>query len=118
TSQLNALGILDNDMSSLKVQSGYEITLYPNDSFSGTPLILNSNTNCLVAYDLNDAVSSVKVSAITKTTPTITWNNPNPLQSGTPLSATQLNATASTTGSFSYSPTSGTTLSSGTHTLS
>jgi hypothetical protein len=44
------------------------------------------------------------------TTPTITWNNPASIVSGTPLSATQLNATSSTTGTFTYTPPVGTVL--------
>jgi YDG domain/Bacterial Ig-like domain (group 3)/Galactose oxidase, central domain/MBG domain (YGX type)/Kelch motif len=51
-------------------------------------------------------------------TPVITWNNPADITYGTPLSSTQLNATASvggTTvpGSFTYSPAAGTVLSAG-----
>jgi len=70
-------------------------------------------------------------------TPTITWNAPAAIASGTPLSAAQLNATASSTllsglsttgttgllvtapitGTWSYNPPAGTILSPGTHTL-
>ena len=55
--------------------------------------------------------------APTKTTPTITWPTPAPIAQGTPLGATQLNATASVAGSFVYSPTAGTVLAAGTFTL-
>src|SRR6185436_15163893 len=44
---------------------------------------------------------------IAKATPTITWANPADIVYGTPLSATQLNATASVPGSFAYTPLSG-----------
>jgi hypothetical protein len=40
-------------------------------------------------------------------TPTISWTTPAPIPYGTPLGAAQLNATASTTGSFVYMPPSG-----------
>jgi len=54
----------------------------------------------------------------TKTNPTITWAAPVAITYGTALSATQLNATASTAGTFSYTPASGTPLKAGTQTLS
>jgi uncharacterized repeat protein (TIGR02543 family) len=42
--------------------------------------------------------------------PTITWANPSPVEEGTALSATQLNALASVAGTYSYSPASSTVL--------
>ena len=48
-------------------------------------------------------------------TPTITWATPAPIMVGTPLSATQLNATANTPGTFTYSIPSGTLLASGSY---
>lgn len=50
---------------------------------------------------------------INKATPTITWGDPASIVFGTPLSATQLNATASVPGTFSYTPAAGTVLSAG-----
>jgi hypothetical protein len=49
---------------------------------------------------------------------TISWTAPAAITYGTPLSATQLDATANVAGSFSYSPKAGTILAAGTHTLS
>lgn len=49
--------------------------------------------------------------------PTIIWATPAPINYGTPLSSTQLDATASVPGTFSYSPPAGTVLSVGQHTL-
>ena len=48
--------------------------------------------------------------AIAKTTPVITWANPPDIQPGTALSSTQLNATASVPGTFTYNPPTGTVL--------
>jgi Flp pilus assembly CpaE family ATPase len=56
--------------------------------------------------------------AVMKTTPVITWNAPDPIQCGQPLSEAQLNATCTVTGSFTYSPAAGEMLSSGMHNLS
>ena len=48
---------------------------------------------------------------------TVTWSNPASIVYGTALSGTQLNATASVPGSFSYSPPLGTILNGGHHSL-
>jgi hypothetical protein len=55
---------------------------------------------------------------VNKATPTITWASPASITYGTPLSGTQLNATASVPGNFVYSPAAGTILGAGTQTLS
>ena len=51
------------------------------------------------------------------TTPTITWNNPTDIFYGTPLSSTQLDATATVPGTFAYIPSAGTVLNVGTQML-
>lgn len=48
----------------------------------------------------------------------LTWNIPSPITYGTALSSTQLNATASVPGSFTYNPPLDTILNAGVHTLS
>jgi hypothetical protein len=53
----------------------------------------------------------------TKTTPTLTWATPAAITQGTPLSATQLNATANVAGTFVYNPAAGTVLAAGTFSL-
>lgn len=53
-----------------------------------------------------------------KVTPSISWAQPASITNPTPLSATQLDATANVSGTFSYSPTAGTVLPTGTQTLS
>src|SRR4029077_7927963 len=50
---------------------------------------------------------------VSKATPVITWANPADITFGTPLSATQLNATANTPGTFVYNPLAGTVLNAG-----
>lgn len=68
------------------------------------------------------ATSSVIVPpppVVTPVVPTITWKTPNSVSTGTILSTNQLNATASTSGKFVYSPAVGTILATaGTTTLS
>ena len=51
-------------------------------------------------------------------TPTVTWATPAAITQGTPLSTTQLNASAGVPGSVVYTPPAGTVLAVGTHTLS
>jgi Flp pilus assembly CpaE family ATPase len=65
----------------------------------------------------NTAQATVSLT-VTKESPAINWAAPAPIAHGTPLSATQLNATASVPGTFTYSPAAGEVLASGTQTLS
>jgi hypothetical protein len=62
-------------------------------------------------------VSSADQYTYAQVAPTLTWATPAPITFGTPLSGTQLDATASVPGSFSYSPPAGTVLQPGTQTL-
>src|SRR5207248_4335904 len=65
------------------------------------------------AANFTTATKTVTID-VAKATPIITWSNPASITYGTALSNTQLNATASTLGTFVYSPLSGTLLSAGT----
>lgn len=49
---------------------------------------------------------------------TLQWASPGPIVYGTPLSASQLNATASVPGTFTYTPAAGAILDAGSHRLS
>ncbi|MBX2916007.1 MAG: gliding motility-associated C-terminal domain-containing protein [Cyclobacteriaceae bacterium] len=87
----------------------------------GLGTILNAGVNQALSVNFtpSDAVNynvvngTSVVITVNKATPTITWNNPAAITYGTPLSATQLNATASVAGSFVYTPAAGTILSAG-----
>jgi hypothetical protein len=50
-------------------------------------------------------------------TPQVTWPEPAPIEYGTALGASQLNAAADVAGAFTYTPPTGTLLGLGTHTL-
>ncbi len=69
-------------------------------------------------YSAATMTVSLAVTSTDKTAPAITWNTPAAIPSGTALSPTQLNATASVPGSFTYSPGPGAIPSAGTATLS
>ncbi|WP_046247423.1 carbohydrate-binding protein [Hymenobacter terrenus] len=59
-SQLQARGVTNDAISSLKVANGYEAQLFFDDNFSGTSVTINSDLSCFSA-DWNDNVSSLKV---------------------------------------------------------
>ena len=100
--------------------AGVSGTTYPA---SGTrPTNAGSYTcTATVAADTNytTASSSATPFTIAKATPVITWNTPPPINVGTALGATQLNATSGgVAGNFVYTPASGVVLPLGSHTLS
>lgn len=58
------------------------------------------------AVDYTATIASVTLS-VAKATPVVTWPTPSPISYGTPLSSSQLDATASVPGTFVYSPAAG-----------
>jgi beta-glucanase (GH16 family) len=62
---LQALGLVNDDASSLKVASGYQATLYENNNFSGASVTITGDDDCLVNEGFNDKVSSIVVSPAT-----------------------------------------------------
>jgi len=74
----------------------------------------DTNNNASSSGTLTQTVNS---SGSSPTKPTITWPTPASIKSGTALSATQLDATASVPGTFVYSPPAGTVLAVGSQTL-
>lgn len=63
------------------------------------------------------ATGHVAALTISKPTPPASWTVPPGISYGTPLTAAQLNATASVPGAFIYTPSLGTMLKAGTHAL-
>ncbi len=51
--QLIALGVPNDDISSLKVSPGYEVILYQNINFSGDAYVFRNDFSCLVNLSLN-----------------------------------------------------------------
>jgi hypothetical protein len=64
------------------------------------------------------SVSKTVIMIVRRAAPVITWATPAPISQGTPLSATQLDATSTVAGTFAYTPSAGTVLPLGTQTLS
>ncbi|WP_205510718.1 T9SS type A sorting domain-containing protein [Longitalea arenae] len=63
-SSLQARGIVNDDISSLTVQSGYRLTLYWDDNFGGASLVKTASDACLVDDGWNDKVSSLVISTL------------------------------------------------------
>ncbi len=70
--QLNALGVANNDISSLKVQTGYQIKLYNDNNFLGSTITKTADDSCLVDDSYNDLATSVVVSKVSTGGATIT----------------------------------------------
>jgi hypothetical protein len=89
---------------------------------AGTVLGAGSHTLSVTFTPTNSTDYTTAKATVTltvnKATPTVTWPTPAAITYGTPLSATQLNATASVPGAFTYTPAAGTVLAAGTQTLS
>ena len=92
-------------------------------SFTYTPpsaTVLNAGNGQTLTVDFvptdttnyNNASKNASINVV-KATPVVTWSNPADINYGTPLSATQLNATANVPGTFSYTPAMGVVLSAG-----
>ncbi|HEY3856986.1 MAG TPA: MBG domain-containing protein [Verrucomicrobiae bacterium] len=87
-------------------------------SVAGSPYVISpsaANGSGLGNYTIAYVGGRLRV---LEASPVVTWPNPNPIVYGTDLDTNELNATASVPGNFSYTPTNGTVLNSGTNTLS
>ncbi|UOB18381.1 carbohydrate-binding protein [Abyssalbus ytuae] len=63
--QLQAMGMTNDDISSVKVQSGYSVTFYDNDNFTGDSLVKTSDDDCIADDGFNDRTTSIIVSRTT-----------------------------------------------------
>ena len=59
--QLFDKGIINDDVSSIKIASGYKVTLYEDYNFTGKSIVLTSDSNNLAAFDMDNMVSAIKV---------------------------------------------------------
>jgi hypothetical protein len=90
-------------------------------SAGGTRLDTSATGTFTFSVTATDVAGNTGTSSVTytvKAPSTLSWNTPPPITYGTALSGSQLNATASVPGSFSYTPAAGTIPGAGTHTLS
>lgn len=74
--QLEGLGISDDDVSSITVESGYEVVLYKEDFFMGDTVRITSDISCLSTLTWNDSTSSIRVRSTTNALPTVSVTTP------------------------------------------
>jgi hypothetical protein len=74
-SALNARGILNDDISSLRVNGGYEAVLYENDNYGGATLTVTGDNSCLVGNGWNDRASSIRLRSAASPSQTIQAEN-------------------------------------------
>jgi len=60
---MQAAGAIDDDASSIRVASGYQVTLHRNSTYGGGSVTLTGDRDCLTGIAFNDAVSSLVVGA-------------------------------------------------------
>lgn len=60
--RLNSLGVLNDDISSLRITQGFQAILYQDDNFTGASTVINSDNSCLNTT-WNDKVSSIRIIA-------------------------------------------------------
>ncbi|MFT3927772.1 MAG: hypothetical protein QM778_34915 [Myxococcales bacterium] len=61
TAELKALGVKDNDASSLVLAPGYDALLYADDNFGGKSSTRSRSLSCFTKIDMNDALSSIEI---------------------------------------------------------
>lgn len=68
---LSSLTIGNDALSSLRIPSGWSVTLYQNSAYGGSSITLTSDTPMLSSVSFNDAASSIKVTGPTSSYPVI-----------------------------------------------
>ena len=94
------------------------ITVPAGTLVAGTDTLTVNYYPDLSSVDVYNFTAGTATVSVTQGTSTITWSTPASVTYGTALSGMQLNATASTAGTFSYAPAAGTVLHPGQYTLS
>jgi len=59
--QLQTFGVVNDDMSSLKLLPGYKAILFKENNFTGGQVTVTANDSCLVSKGFNDVVTSLQV---------------------------------------------------------
>ncbi|QHS59416.1 RICIN domain-containing protein [Chitinophaga agri] len=72
-SRLQSLGIGNDQLSSLTVAEGFEVTVYENLNFTGASRTYRGNVSCLVADGFNDKTTSLRIRTTGSTGLDGTW---------------------------------------------
>jgi virginiamycin B lyase len=109
--------------------SGNPVTFGINPESNGEVCVISGSTvtfigagSCIIDASQAgnadyQAANAQQTITVPQETPVLTWAKPANIVHGVPLSTTQLDATASVPGTFTYSPPAGTVLAIGTYTL-
>ena len=116
-SAASLLGVSFSDDVSIK-QTGFTATFSDANAADGKTVTFASVTLEGTKAANYSVTQPTTVANISKASAGLTWATPSAITYGTTLSSTQLNASASVAGSFTYTPTSGTLLDAGSRTLS
>jgi sugar lactone lactonase YvrE len=104
------------------VASGSAVTVTSGAATYTLPVLSAGPHTIAASYSGDGTYVSATITGIgitvSQATPTVTWATPAAITFGTPLSGTQLNATASVPGALVYTPAAGAVLSAATQTLS
>ena len=106
-------GVIIGALGSDTITAAYATTATPS-SPAGTYAIVPSLMAPAGRLTNYLATTNLGTLTITRLSPVITWANPAPIGYGTPLGASQLNATATVPGAFSYNPAAPSVLNAGT----
>ena len=60
--QLRARGIQNDDISSVRVQPGFQVELFRDNDFAGGSIVVTGDADCLVSRNFNDETSSIRIS--------------------------------------------------------
>ncbi|WP_221409740.1 carbohydrate-binding protein [Pseudochryseolinea flava] len=74
-SALVSRGIVNDDISSLRVNAGYEVVLYEHDNYGGASITITGDNSCLVGAGWNDRASSIRVRSAASASQTIQAEN-------------------------------------------
>ena len=89
----------------------------PGENVAGSPYAISASLSPAAALSNYTITYNAAAFTITPATPLVTWANPADIYYPTPLSSTQLNATATVPGAFAYTPPAGTVLNVGNNQL-
>jgi len=106
--QLQACGVTDNDISSIKVPSGYQAVLYDGDNFTGTSITRTTDDDSFTDNAFNDRLTSMSITAVSTPPPPPTSNLPDVIVTALSYSNGSFTATVKNQGSVAVS--SGTTI--------
>lgn len=83
--QLRARGLRNDDLSSVRVPSGWRVQVWEADNFQRRTILYTQDTPCFVDSAFNDIISSIEVKRIGKTTQPANPTPPRPQGKGSVL---------------------------------